>query len=441
MYAWNLYTEDQWDTFSESEYNVFTLDGTSLASGGYLIGSMDSTSALSGEAYVSMLGAGSISSVISPYENLQTDYSIVNINHSSPQFTNFSVSGTFMYNNSQYRLYKYFGDGSFNDHFTHYFNLKLYTGDNNGRCGIWSVSTSNESEEVLVTRRRAALSLEEHARCLVLYSCENNSYVTSPALSLDTDYGIKVVRANTILRCYVYNNTSYSGSPLYSLSVGIPDNRDYHYFMPINKASGDGVGGYYTRLKTWNYNLGIDKTWLATAAMSYNAGGVMASTGTFSNIGMSLTTTNQGVISGVSEWTGLPTVATNEEFLLYIAGTQLASDSHTLYIHGEVANVVGSLNLYITNSPTTNDLDLYIVGEGTTYGYSPFNDYIPLFIGPQRTPDASLWLYCSAPSGSSSGMLDLYINCATTVGSGLDLSIPSVYNTSNNNSKLYIHGY
>lgn len=152
------------------------------------------------------------------------------------------------------------------------------------------------------------------------------------------------------------------------------------------------LGGTISGISDWNGTLGslmalnggINASGIFGGSLDvvgFALGGNLISSGTFSGT-LILSSKLAGEISGVGAWSGIPTVALHTEMPLYIRGMNPFYDSIPLYIAGyNDQTFYGSIPLYLYNAAFYGNLSLIIEGSGRNWGYIPFSEGIPLYLG------------------------------------------------------------
>lgn len=135
----------------------------------------------------------------------------------------------------------------------------------------------------------------------------------------------------------------------------------------------------------------------------------------------------------------------NNNIKLYIMapveGT--ANNAMPLYLLSPAFSVSGNIPLFIPNFYDTNDLELFVRGDGPltgSDGYVPKNNNMVLYI---KSPgDAGyMTLYMKTVDEEKNDSINLYMFGAYIENENMTLSIPNVHEIKNNNTKLVISGY
>lgn len=117
------------------------------------------------------------------------------------------------------------------------------------------------------------------------------------------------------------------------------------------------------------------------------------------------------------------------------------SDQMPLYLENNTLTY-GHVELFLQNAYQSGfkGLRLYTNGEGTLNGGLPYGDSMPLFIERTEGVQGGLSMFVQANNGVSSGV-NLVTKGGTYATSGLDMSIPSVYDKPSGILQLFVRGY
>lgn len=128
---------------------------------------------------------------------------------------------------------------------------------------------------------------------------------------------------------------------------------------------------------------------------------------------------------------------------MFVHGYQTTNQLAYLYINGMGSGLYSSLNLFLNPGWTAygSETTLYIRSDGIYEGAVPIGSLAYLFIGAQNSPYLSLPMYVRAMEGSITGNMDLYVNGADLIYSGINLVLPSSTHTYHNDFQLYTFGY
>ena len=422
MLYWSGFTASQWDTFTESGWYYFELDGFPSFRGSLY-------SSLQYEDLQTYLPASSL------YDNSVYDHVDVGSGYAL-------VTGLLSTTTTRAQLYKDGGVGYYSGILDHKFTLQnILPVGQYGLCDVWALSNTvetesewniNSSQAVRLALNNGRLSLREHEDARTTTS----TYLIASGIN----YYINVIRSGTHLTAYTFDNPSYSGLYLDSISVLLPTDRSYRYLWVLNKPNYGALNTGHVSFISSYFDL-HNNGWIAEFTPKIGISSSIDGVATFSGI-LSLVSSLGGSLSGYGIFGGDLHIGISSGIDLYIKGMDLGSEAIPLYISGAYPTIGGILPLYIGASGVLSTLYLYTEGLGTNAGYYPLNDYIPLFIGNPSTTYLynSLPLYLDCAEGTFSSGLYLYCCGASPLSSGLDLYISGVGDVTNT-MKLYIHGY
>ena len=141
-----------------------------------------------------------------------------------------------------------FGAGYFSGDFEHSLNIKVTVGTGTESCYLWGMSDSIANPiGTLITANTDLIALAWTNGALIL--TERNSTVsttdTSSALSLATDYYLRIVRDEAVgtygtLYCYIYTDREYC-ELVDTLTVTLTELKDWRYLWGVSSV-GDGAG-------------------------------------------------------------------------------------------------------------------------------------------------------------------------------------------------------
>ncbi len=425
MLYWTGFTETQWDSLTESGWYYFDIDRSPIFYGG-IYGSPKY------EDFSSYIPSSSLFS--------NSVYDFINTGSGNAVYTGY-IANT---NEKIGRLYKDSGTGYYSGVFTHEFSLinHLPVGTV-GLCDLWGISNTIEQESDWNINYSQAIRLGLNAGKLSLRAHQTGAYTNSTyGLASGVPYHIRIIRNNTQLSTYTYDNSSYSGTYVDSLTLTVPTTT-YRYFWALNKPNYGSTNTGRISYIAYNYNLDGDP-WIANMGITHGLSSETSGVATFygilgSVLGMGA---DSNSISGVGTFSANLSIIFASGLDLYIRGGYTLDDYIPLYVSGAYATVGGTLPLYIGCSGVTSKFYLYTKGYGTKDRYYPISDSIPLFIGNPSTTYISeafpLYLHCA--EGVISSGLYLFVTGNTALSSGLDLYISGV-GTINNSIKLYTHGY
>lgn len=425
MLYWSGFTEPQWNSFDESGWYYFDLDRSPIFYGSIF-------SSIKYEDLSSYLPGSSL------YPNSSYDY----IDTASGYAL---VTGELQNTTAKIgRLYKDAGVGYYSGIFTHDFSFVTHLPVGTyGFVDLWALSNTIDTENNWSSNSDQAVRLSLNNGKLSLRCHENTNYNNSTySLASGVPYHVRVNRVDTALAAYTYDNPSYSGTYLDSLSIVLPASRNYRYFWVLNKPTYSAAHTGRVSYTAFNYNL-ENSDWQATMTPIYGLSAETSGVATFNGL-LNLIEAMEGSLSGSSTFAADMHIGFQSGLELYVRGIQTTTEYIPLYISGEYPTVFGSLPLYIGASGQTAYLYLYTEGYGTHPGYYQISESIPLFIGnPASTYSAgALPLYLDCALGTIASGLYLHTHGDLPVSSGLDLFVSGVGLVSTNNIlKLYTHGY
>ena len=141
-----------------------------------------------------------------------------------------------------------FGASYFSSDFEHSLNIKVTVGTGTESCYLWGMSDSIANPiGTLITANTDLIALAWTNGALIL--TERNSTVsttdTSSALSLATDYYLRIVRDESVgtygtLYCYIYTDREYC-ELVDTLVVTLTESKDWRYLWGASSV-GDGAG-------------------------------------------------------------------------------------------------------------------------------------------------------------------------------------------------------
>jgi len=141
-----------------------------------------------------------------------------------------------------------FGASYFSGDFEHSLNIKVTVGTGTESCYLWGMSDSIANPiGTLITANTDLIALAWTNGALIL--TERNSTVsttdTSSALSLATDYYLRIVRDEAVgtygtLYCYIYTDREYC-ELVDTISVTLTEAKDWRYLWAASSV-GDGAG-------------------------------------------------------------------------------------------------------------------------------------------------------------------------------------------------------
>jgi len=141
-----------------------------------------------------------------------------------------------------------FGASYFSGDFEHSLNFKVTVGTGTESCYLWAMSDSISNPiGTLITADTDLIALSWTNGTLIL--TERNSTVsatdTSSALSLSTDYYVRIVRDEAVgtygtLYCYIYTDREYC-ELVDTISVTLTELKDWRYLWAASSV-GDGAG-------------------------------------------------------------------------------------------------------------------------------------------------------------------------------------------------------
>ncbi len=120
-------------------------------------------------------------------------------------------------------------------------------------------------------------------------------------------------------------------------------------------------------------------------------------------------------------------------------GPESLATYFNLYTQGENYYINGNVPLYISNSGSEGQVNLFIQGSGVTAGAMPLSTFMSLFI--KRNEPGAITLFLQGPGTEVNNSITLYTHGAYLASSGLDLCIPDIVGVLNNNMQLYTHGF
>jgi len=148
----------------------------------------------------------------------------------------------------------------------------------------------------------------------------------------------------------------------------------------------------------------------------------------------------EAILGSNFDASGFFTFFKNNNLDFYIRGGSILLEEITLYVNGTPLSVGGTLPLFLCNYATHNNLDLIIEGQGINPNFSPFNDYIFLFIGDHYKVYNSLPFFISSYTSGVNDSLNLFISSSYIANTGLDM-FTKAYGISNDYLSLFSYGF